>query len=47
LALPQKGLACTMVIRPILILKFPSLVLTAGSIGTLLVEGAEKSRSVF
>ena len=41
LAWPQKGLACTIVIRPILISKFSLQVLTSGPVGTLLADGAE------
>jgi hypothetical protein len=47
LALPQNGLACTIVMRPVLISKFSTPVLIDGLTETLSVEGAEKSGSVF
>ena len=47
LALPQNGLAYPIVIKPVLTSKFSPPILTSGPIGTLLVEGAEKSRRVF
>jgi hypothetical protein len=44
---PQNGLACTMVISPILISKFLSPMLTTGLVGTLATTGTENSRSDF
>ena len=43
---PQKGLLYTIVIRPILISKFASPVLTHGTVRMLVVEGAKNSRRV-
>ena len=47
LALLQKWLACTIIIRFVLISKLSPPVLTSGPTGILLTEGAEKSRRVF
>jgi hypothetical protein len=47
LALPQNGLACIIVMRPVLISNISTPVVTDGLTGTLSAEGAEKSRSVF
>jgi hypothetical protein len=47
LALPQNGLACTIVMRPVLISKFSAPVLTDGPTRTLSTEGAENSQSIF
>ena len=47
LALSQKWLACTIMIKPVLISKFSHPVLTSGPIGTLLAEGEEKFWRVF
>jgi hypothetical protein len=44
---PQNGLAYTMVISPVLISKFLSLMLTAGPVGTLATAGTENSQSDF
>jgi hypothetical protein len=47
LGLPHNGLSCTIVMRLVLISKFPFPVLILGSVGTWSLERAEHSRRVF
>jgi hypothetical protein len=45
LGLPENGFACTMLINVGLSSKFPSPTVVVGPVGTLVLEGAENSRT--